>query len=165
LQCTKSSAESRDANPTLPGKTSNVVQFTSKVGNAVVGNNNVVNITSTTTKKAKQKYPEGCIGFDNLRANYLGHLIGKYNEYKEWELGKEHMNYATFPALLKRQLKLGPSRTIYNAPIEQFETLIQYVQKRIDGTVLAKIKKSKGQLKNYSSLDEYCQSQVPSSEA
>lgn len=150
-------------NPTSPKKTSNVVQFTGKVGHAVVGDNNVVTITNTTSKKAKLKYPEGCIGFDNLKANYLGYLIGKYNEYKEWEIGKEKMNYATFSALLKRRLKIGPSRTIYNAPVEQFDSLIQYVQERIDGTVLAKVKKSKGQHKNYSSLDEYRQTQVASS--
>ena len=152
------------AGSAAPKKASNVIQFTGKVGNAIVGDNNVVSIRNVT-KKTKQKYPEGSIGFDNLRANYLGYLVGKYNEYKEWELGKDGMNYATFPALLKRQLKLGPSRTIYNAPIEQFDSLIQYVQKRIDGTVLAKVKKSKGQLKNYSSLDEYRQSQMASGEA
>lgn len=152
-------------NPSEPKKASNVVQFTGRVGNAIVGDNNVVNITKTTARKTKQKYPEGCIGFDNLKANYLGYLIGRYNEYKEWELGKEGMNYAAFPSLLKRQLKLGPSRTIYNAPIEQFDALIQYVQKRIDGTMLAKVKKSKGQHRNYSSLDEYSQSQAAPGEA
>ena len=151
--------------PPLPKKATNVIVFNSKVGNAVVGDNNVVTIRQTTTKKVKQKYPEGCIGFENQKANYVGYLIGKYNEYKEWELGKENMNYATFPALLKRQLKLGPSRTIYNAPTEQFDGLVRYVKGRIDGTVLAKVKKSKAQLKNYSSFEEYGQTQLGGGEA
>lgn len=145
--------------PPATAKTSNVVQFTGAVGSAIVGDNNVVTIKNAAPKKAKQKYPEGCIGFDNLSANYVGYLIGRYNEYKEFEL-KEKMNYATFSALLKRQFKLGPSRTIYNTPIEQFDSLVQYIQRRIDGTLLAKIKKSKGQLRNYSSLEEYRQGQI-----
>jgi hypothetical protein len=145
-----------------PRRESNVIQFTGKVGSAIVGDNNIIRIQNVA-KKIKQKYPEGCIGFDNLRANYLGYLIAQYNEYKEWELGKEGMNYAVLPSLLKRQLKLGPTRTIYNAPIEQFEKLVQDIQNRIDGTKLAKIKKSKGQFKNYRSLAEYQHSQIVSS--
>lgn len=140
-------------------KPSNVIQFTGAVGSAIVGNNNVVTIKSAAPRKATQKYPEGCIGFDNLSANYVGYLISRYNEYKEFEL-KERMNYATFPALLKRQFKLGPSRTIYNTPIEQLDSLVQYIQKRIDGTLLAKLNRSKGQLKNYSSQEEYRQGQI-----
>lgn len=138
-----------------PTKASNVVQFTGRVGQAIVGDNNVVNIKNAAPKKAKQKYPEGCIGFDNLSANYVGYLIGRYNEYKVFEL-KEKMNYATFSAVLKRHFKIGPSRTIYNTPTEQFDSLVEYIQRRIDGTLLAKINKSKGQFKNYDSFDEYC---------
>lgn len=140
-------------------KSPNVIQFNGKIRNAVIGNNNVVTITSTRQKKIRQKYPEGCIGSDNLRANYIGYLIGRYNEYKEWEVGKEKMKYAAFPALLKRQLKLAPSRTIYNAPIDRFEWLVAYVQKRIDETRLAKINKSKGKFKNYSSWEDYQKTQ------
>lgn len=140
------------------------VSFTGTVGNVIVGNNNTVNVKQAAVKAPRQKNPEGCIGFDNLKANYLGYLIAQYNEYKAWELGKEGMNYAAFPSLLKRRLKLGPSRTIYNAPIERFEDLTEYVKQRIDGTVLAKVKKGKGQFKNYRSFEEYREHQAAPSQ-
>lgn len=145
----------------IPAKrASNVVQFTGKVGNAVVGDNNVVHIRNTTKKSPIQKYPEGSIGFENRKANYVGYLINQYNEYKEWEVGKDNMNYALFLSKLKRELKLGPTRTIYNAPTEVFGNLVDRIQKRIDGTKLAKVNGYKGQFKNYDSFLEYQQTPV-----
>lgn len=47
------------------------VNFNGKVGNAVVGNNNRISIKNSP-KKQKAKYPEGCIGFETAKANYIG---------------------------------------------------------------------------------------------
>lgn len=132
-------------------KSEKTINFNSKVGNAVVGDNNKVLIKQT--KSVKQKYPEGCIGFETVKANYVGHLIKRYNEYKEYEIGK--VNYAMFNGHLKKQYKIGPTRTIYNLPTEKFEELISYIHKRIDSTKLAKIK-GKGH-KNYSTFEEYAE--------
>jgi hypothetical protein len=119
--------------------------------NAIVGNNNKVTIKQT--KKTVQKYPEGCIGHEVQKMNYVSHLIKRYNEYKENEVGKGAMNYAQFGAHLKKQFKLGPTRAIYHVPTERFEELVSYIQKRIDGTTLAK-KLGRGH-KNFSTFDEY----------
>lgn len=132
-------------------KAGKTINFNSKVGNAVVGDNN--NISIKQTKSVKQKYPEGCVGFETTKANYIGHLIKRYNEYKEYELGKGNVNYAMFNGHLKKQYKIGPTRTIYNLPIEKFDDLTNYIQKRIDSTKLAKIK-GQGH-KNYSTFEEY----------
>lgn len=92
-------------NPLIAKPTGNkIVNFNDKVANAVVGDNNAISIKQS--KIIKQKYPEGCIGFDTVKANYVGHLIKRYNEYKEYEVGKENMNYVFFPSLLKKQFKL-----------------------------------------------------------
>lgn len=128
------------------------INFNDRINNAVVGDNN--NITIKQPKKiVKQKYPEGCLGFDTLKANYIGHLIKRFNEYKEYEVGKENMNYATFNSFLKKMYKLGPTRTIYNVPIDKFEELSDYIQYRIDKTMLAKQKGYNH--KNYSTFEEY----------
>lgn len=132
-------------------KAEKTINFNSKVGNAVVGDNN--NISIKQTKSVKLKYPEGCVGFENIKANYIGHLIKRYNEYKEYEVGKENVNYAMFNGHLKKHYKIGPTRTIYNLPIEKFEDLTSYIQSRIDSTKLAKIK-GQGH-KNYSTFEEY----------
>lgn len=128
------------------------VTFNSKVDNAILGDNNKISINQTK-KIVKQKYPEGCIGFDTVKANYIGHLIKRYNEYKEHEVGKRQVNYAVFSSHLKKKYKIGPKRTLFNLQIEKFEELVNYIQRRIDGTKLAKIKGSGH--KNHSTYTEY----------
>jgi hypothetical protein len=122
-----------------------------KINSAVIGDNNKVTIKQT--KKTMVRYPEGCVGFDQHKANYVSNLIKRYNEFKADEVGKDRVNYAQFASHLKKQFKIGPSRTIYNVPIERFEELVAYIQKRIDGTRLAK-RLGRGH-KNYSTFDEY----------
>jgi hypothetical protein len=130
-----------------------IIYFKDKIDNAVIGDNNTVNII--TKKNNKNKYPEGCIGFDNSKANYIGYLTSRYNEYKEYEVGKENMRYGLLLANLKRKYKIGQTRTIYNLNVEKFEELANEIKKRIDGTMLAKINKGKGQLKNYDDFEDY----------
>jgi len=130
-----------------------IIMFKSKVGNAVVGDHNKVVINVKETKKTK--YPEGCVGFDVVKANYIGYLLGRYHEYKEYEVGKVGMNYAIFPSHLKSKFKIGKTRTVYNIPLSRFDELVSYVQDRIDGTKLARVQKAKGQGKHYESLEEY----------
>jgi hypothetical protein len=128
------------------------INFNSKVDNAIVGDNNKISINQSK-KTVKQKYPEGCIGFDTVKANYIGYLIKRYNEYKEYEVGKGQVNYAAFSSHLKKQYKIGPTRTLYNLPIEKFDELASYIHLRIDRTKLAKVK-GNGH-KNYSSFLDY----------
>jgi hypothetical protein len=122
------------------------------VNQAIVGDNNSI-VINHQQKTVKAKYPPGCIGYDTLKANYIGHLIKRFNEYKEYEVGK--VNYAVFAGSLKKQFSIPPTRTIYNIPIEKFEELVSYIQLRIDGTKLARIKGKSH--KNYSSFSEYQQ--------
>lgn len=75
------------------------------------------------------------------------------NEYKEYEVGKGNVRYGVFGAHLKKKYKIGPTRTIYNVSIAKFEELSQYIQSRIDGTKLAKIKSNSH--KNYSDFEYY----------
>lgn len=135
-------------------KMGDVINFNGKVGNAVVGDNNKVTVNVNQQTK-KSKYPAGCLGANNDKSNYISYLITRYHEYKEWEVGKEKMNYAIFQSGLKKKYKIGKTRTLYNIPETKFEELAAEVQKRIDGTVLANVKRAKDQLKNYLSYDEY----------
>lgn len=128
------------------------VNFNSTVKNAIIGDNNKITINQTK-KKVVQKYPEGCIGADTIKANYIGHLISRYNEYKEYEVGKGQVIYAVFAGHLKKRYKIAPTRTLYNLHINKFDELVSYIQSRIDGTKLAK-SKGKGH-KNYSTFEEF----------
>ena len=123
-----------------------------KVTNAIIGDNNSVTIKQNK-KIVKEKYPEGCVGHETLKANYIAHLIDRYNTYKEYELGKSGVNYAIFASHLKRHFKIGSTRSIYNLPSNKFEELVAFIQGKIDSTKLARIK-GVGH-KNYSSFEEY----------
>lgn len=127
--------------------------FNASVSKSIIGNNNKVTIKNIR-KSQKQKYSEGCIGFDNIKANYISHLITRYHEFQEYQFEKEKMNYAMFPSKLKSVFKVGKSRTIYHVPIERFEELCHYIQLRIDQTMLGRIRKKRSQ-KNYSTFEEY----------
>lgn len=61
-------------------KMGKVISFFSKVENAVVGDNNSVTINHNQKKSIVNKYPEGCLGADVIKANYIGYLISRYQE-------------------------------------------------------------------------------------
>ena len=134
-----------------------VISFYSKVGNAVVGDNN--NVTINQRKSVVNKYPQGCIGADVIKANYIGYLISRYQEYKQHEIGKDKMVYAIFHSNLKKKFKIGKTRTVYHVPINRFEEMAEYIQSRIENTRLAKINRSKQQYKNFQTFQEYITSQ------
>ncbi|TMI63711.1 MAG: hypothetical protein E6H07_13140 [Bacteroidetes bacterium] len=51
------------------------------ITNIISGDNNIINIKET--KRLKPEYPDGCIGADPIKANYVGYLIERYEKYKE----------------------------------------------------------------------------------
>lgn len=129
-----------------------VVQFNSYVGNAVVGDNNRVTVNQQK-KKIVNKYPDGTIGSDRDKTNYISYLISRYNEFKEYEVGKGNVRYGVFGARLKKKYGIGSTKTIYNLSIDKFNDLSSYIQSRIDGTKLGRIKQKTQ--KNYSNFSEY----------
>jgi hypothetical protein len=112
------------------------------VANISTGNNTTLIVEKSKTRVFK-KYPQGCIGYDIKKANYIGKLVERYHQYKEWQVGKERMNYAILNSQLKKQFKIGKQRSIYNIPIEEFENLAKTIQERIDNTKLGRINKKK----------------------
>lgn len=138
--------------PSSNEKSNKSVSFNSRVENAVVGDNNKITINKQKGI-IKQKYPDGSIGYDSSKANYVSYLIDRYNEYKEFEVGKDNVRYGVFGAHLKKRYKIGSTRTVYNLPIDKFDDLVQYIQSRIDGTKLAKVLGKNH--KNYPTFEEY----------
>jgi hypothetical protein len=131
-----------------------VINFNKEIDTAIVGDNNTVNIIKKKIQ-SKSKYIDGCIGFDVLKANYISYLISRYNEFKEYEVGKENMKYNVLGAQMKKKFKIGATRTLNHLPIDRFEELANAIQEKINGTKLGKINKGKGILKNYDSYNDY----------
>ncbi len=122
------------------------------VANIISGGTNTIHIKQTK-KSSSIEYPAGCIGSDLLKANYIGYLIDRYEEYKLKELGKENMRYGILRRQLKIEYKIGKARKVEHIPLVQFEALVKQLQKKIDGTMIAR---KNGKLhRNYDSYAEY----------
>lgn len=101
-------------------------------------------------KTAKMAPPAGAIASSLMHKNYIKRLIDRYHEFKKADVGKEEMKY---PILYKNiNRKFGAKWDMI--PIERFDSLSEYIQWRIDRTILGKNRKSKGK-KNYSTFSEY----------
>ncbi len=133
------------------------VNFTkSTLNNPVIGNNNsvTINVKKQTTKKTVNKYPDGSIGQNVLMYGYSKYLADRYAKYKEYDLKQkgQKFNYPSFYGKVKKDFRAGG---FFHIPQTRFLDLVDYLQNRIDRTVLAKINRSKGIDKNYVSLEEY----------
>lgn len=145
---------------TMENKNTDKTSFninTDSINNSVVGNNNNVTLNIKKQVVKKNKYVEGELGYDSMKANYVSHLINRYNDYKANEVGKENMKYGIFQASLKKHFKIGATRTLNNLPVVKFEELVDVIQRRINGTTFAK-KLGKGH-RNFSTFEEYIEEQ------
>ena len=104
----------------------------------------------TQKKTIKLSAPEGSIASSVNHRNYIKYLVDRYHTFKTSEVGKEKMNYRILYSAINREL--GAKWDM--VPLSKFEMLAEYLQKRIDNTIVGKNMRAKGQ-KRYSTYDEY----------
>jgi hypothetical protein len=131
-------------------KSSNTINIKGKVSNSTVANSiSAQTIVYKSKSKPKMEFADGAIGKKAELKNYIKHLIDRYNEYKEGDVGKSRMKYAAIWGIIKKEFKAHA----YQIPETQFEELCSFLQYRIDNTKQGRINKGKG-YKNYSSFEE-----------
>ncbi len=131
-------------------KSSNTINIKGKVSNSTVANSiSAQTIVYKSKSKPKMEFADGAIGKKAELKNYIKHLIDRYNEYKEGDVGKSKMNYGAIWGIIKKEFKASA----YQIPETQFESLCLFLQKRIDNTKQGRINKGKGH-KNYSGFDD-----------
>lgn len=111
--------------------------------------NNIESLTIKTTRKPKIEPHKDSIGSNLEKKNYIKYLIDRYHEYKEYQEGKGNVKYPILYSIIKKQFKAS----VNQIPIVRFEELCQFLKKRIDGTKLGRINKSKNH-RNYSEFLE-----------
>lgn len=126
---------------------SNVISLESVRNQGVIANN--VTVKGSSAKVTQLPTPDS-IASSLTHRNYAKYLIDRYHSFKVAEVGKNGMKYAVFYGSIKR--KFGAKWD--SIPLDRFCELSEYIQKRIDKTVLGKSHKSQG-LKSYSSYEEY----------
>lgn len=111
-----------------------------------------INIKQPRTKqKISIEPPIDSIASSQPMMLYIGHLIGRYQEYQKAHKTKEgSRKYMAIHNSLKKQFK-GEWKML---PTDRFAELASYLQGRIDKSLLGRINKSRG-IKNYSTFEEH----------
>jgi len=130
-------------------QSNNILNFNSGVNNGVIANKVEI---KTQKKSIKINAPEGTLASSANHRNYIKKLIERYHEFKKSDVGKEKMKYTIIYDAIKKEF--GAKWDMI--PISQFERLVAFMHRRIDNTVLGKIKKA-GNIKRYSTFEEYLQ--------
>lgn len=105
------------------------------------------------TIKSKVEFPDGALGKDLSKKNYINYLIKRYGDWKQIELNRknEKFNWAGFNKHIMNEFK---ATGINYIDIRYFEKLVEYLHNRIDKTTFGRNRKSKD-LKNYSKFEEF----------
>lgn len=103
--------------------------------------------------KTKTALPDGALGNDLGRKNYVSYLIKKYGDWKQIELTNkgENFNWGSFNKHIMNKYRAAGINYIN---IDYFDHLVNYLQSRIDKTIFGKSNLRNGR-RNYSSFDEY----------
>jgi len=98
-------------------------------------------------------YPEGCIGADLAKRNYVKYLVERYNHYREADARFGRTDRFHYSVLFKN-IETRFKAPTYFIPEGRFEELVDFLHHRIDNTILGRVNGKRG-IPNYESLDEY----------
>jgi len=146
----------RKLGPTTPSSASPHSQTVIGERNIVAGRDiqvGQIHIHGPKKGKAKTLLIPGTVATDPHKVGYLKHLAKRYNQFKEYEVGKENMRYALIFQAYQREIKYGIEQT----PSELFEKASKWLQSRIENTMLGRIRKKQGH-RLYSTFEEFIQS-------
>lgn len=101
-------------------------------------------------KTVKVAPPAGSLACDLSRRNYVKHLIDRYQELAKQQPDRV-FRYPVIYKAVKRRFGVNWD----SVPLRQFEALVEFLQQKIDRTMLGSINRGKA-TRNYSTFVEYC---------
>jgi len=130
-------------------KTSSIKIIGNEKGSTIVNSLNAQTIVYKSSSKPKIEFARDSIGGNAQYKDYIKHLIDRYNYYKESEVGKDKIKHAVIYNSIKKEFKAS----VFQIPMNQFESLASYLQQKINKTRQGKINHSKA-IKNYSTFED-----------
>lgn len=114
-----------------------------------------VKVLFSQTRKPKMEYPAGSIGADLLRRNYIRYLAERYFRYREADasFGRKAVRRFSYAALFKN-IESHFNAPTYFIPISRFDELVDFLQGRIEATIVGKRNRARGH-RNYETFDEF----------
>ncbi|MBZ5706553.1 MAG: restriction endonuclease [Acidobacteriia bacterium] len=100
-----------------------------------------VNVTVRGRSARTRVVVSGVVANEPTKLGYLKYLARRYNEFKEWDVGKAQMRYPLIYTAYRREIKYSLSET----PFERFTDACQFFQRRIENTKLGRIKGAQGE--------------------
>lgn len=119
--------------------------------NLHVGDRVTVRIGKSSRKPVT--YPDGSIGADLAKRNYIKYLVERYNRYREADASFGRTGRFHYAVLFKN-IETKFKAPTYFVPVARFDELVDYLHSRIDNTILGRRNNSRG-TRNYESFDEY----------
>lgn len=115
---------------------------------------NVVNIKARKTPKIN--YPLDAIGSDTVKKNYVDYLYGRYIEYRKADVSFGAQKHALrfHPGELHRTIRARFNAQTFFIHVNRFNELIEYMQQRVDNTILGRRNTSRG-TPNYESYETF----------
>jgi len=106
-------------------------------------------------RKPKPEFPEGALGRDLIKKNYVTYLSRRYGDWKQMQLDKEgNVEKFNWPSHNKSLMNRYKASGINYILLTQFEDVVAYLQGKIDKTIFGRYHKSNGK-KNYSSYEDF----------
>lgn len=112
-----------------------------------------VSVRVNKNNKRPASYPEGCIGANLAKRNYVKYLVERYNHYREADARFGRTDRFHYSVLFKNIESKFKAPT-YFIPETRFVELVDYLHERIDNTILGRVNSKRG-IPNYESFDEY----------
>ncbi len=122
--------------------------------------NTAGNATIKTTIKlpgrarGKIEHPQGSIGADLMKRNYVRYLVERYNRCREADASFGPLTTRFSYAFIFKRIEAQFKAPTYFIPVRRFDELVDYLQARIDQTILGKLNHELGH-RNYETFDEY----------
>src|SRR5438093_2283156 len=95
-----------------------------------------VNVRVSKGSKRPASYPEGCIGANLAKRNYVKYLVERYNHYREADarFGRStHFHYS----VLFKNIEAAFKAPTYFIPEPRFPALVDYLHDRINNPILS----------------------------
>ena len=112
-----------------------------------------VTVRMSRGSKLPTAYPEGCIGANLAKRNYVKYLVERYNRYREADasFGRQaRFHYS----LLFKNIEAHFKAPTYFIAENRFGELVDYLHDHIDNTILGRVNHKRG-IRNYESFDEH----------
>ena len=112
-----------------------------------------VSVRVSRGSKRAASYPEGCIGANLAKRNYVKYLVERYNHYREADARFGRTDRFHYSVLFKNIESKFKAPT-YFIPESRFGELVDFLHHRVDNTILGRVNGKRG-IPNYESFDEY----------